>query len=133
MTNINIKISDSLEKALDNYELLRARVLKDNTDKETQKHKRDINEAACKVCELLRECINNDYLPNEAAITLKYLRDAYNTLKVVTTYGVAKVETVPSNALVETRINIEPDLLDIMEVLKSIRVIIKRLEVADAG
>ena len=133
MTNIRVKISESLEEALNCYELLRSRKLDKCTDKEVQKHRKEINEAACRVCDLLREDINSNYLPNDAAITLRYLKDAYNTLKVVTTYGVAKVETVPSNALVETRINIEPDLLEIMEVLKSIRVIIKRLEVADAG
>lgn len=133
MTNINIKVTDSLEKALNDYELLRARVYKDCTDKEVKEHQRMVNEAAQDVCELLRESINNDYLPNDAAITLRYLRDAYNTLKVVTTYGVAKVENVPSQILVETKINVEPDLLDILEVLRSIRVIIKRLEVADAG
>lgn len=133
MTNINIKVSSALEEALNNYELLRARVLKDCTDKEVKKHQREVNDAAQEVCELLRESINNDYLPNDAAITLKYLKDAYNTLKVFTTYGTTKVNTVTSQVLVETRINVEPDLLDIMEVLRSIRVIIKRLEIADAG
>ena len=133
MANINIKVTDSLERALNNYELLRAKVLKDCTDNEVKKHQREVNDAAKEVCELLRENINNGYLPNDAAITLRYLKDAYNTLKVITTYGMAKVDTVPSQVLVETRINVEPDLLDIMEVLRSIRVIIKRLEIADAG